>query len=97
MRTIGIHLPRDADMQARVGRLVSIRGGELPLRPGDLLFFASRRGTINHVAISLGGRSHIDAIDGGVAIRSLDDNTPVAQRRQQSFVFARRILADAEP
>jgi gamma-D-glutamyl-L-lysine dipeptidyl-peptidase len=64
----GIHLPRDADLQAREAGLVR-QGAELAeLGPGDLLFFREVPERITHVAISISGGEvvHASLSHGGV-------------------------------
>jgi cell wall-associated NlpC family hydrolase len=84
----GIHLPRDAEQQALVGRLVATRWHRDALRRGDLLFFMGRRGVISHTGIYLGEGKFIESADGGVKI---SDFTPDS-RRFESFCFAKRVL-----
>ncbi len=88
----GVHVPRDAWMQAMTGKPVeSMRG----LRPADLLFFSDEAdGKITHVAISLGGTRvvHLALGRGGYAVDDLssgDDYTDLLLKR---FCFGRRIL-----
>jgi cell wall-associated NlpC family hydrolase len=90
--SVGVHLPRDADQQAKVGRLVSTRYAPQPLRPGDLLFFMNRRGLIHHVAISLGGDAYIDAAGKQVAVRTLAGDDEPAKKRRAEFAFAKRVV-----
>ncbi|HET8946575.1 MAG TPA: C40 family peptidase [Candidatus Polarisedimenticolia bacterium] len=58
-RAVGVVLPRDADLQWADRRLspVTPRG----IRPGDLVFFGPRRGTITHVGIAIGRRAFVNA------------------------------------
>jgi gamma-D-glutamyl-L-lysine dipeptidyl-peptidase len=64
----GIDLPRNADLQARLGEIINFTGESLP---GDLAFFDNEQGAITHVGILLGedqiihasGRVKIDKID----------------------------------
>lgn len=68
----GIKLPRNSREQADFCR--RIRRNEL--RPGDLVFFSSRRGgnRINHVAIYVGDNSIIHATSSqGVVVSNLDE------------------------
>jgi hypothetical protein len=89
----GINLPRDADQQALVGRLVGTHWYRDAMERGDLLFFIGRRGTISHVAIYLGEGKFIEAADGGVKISTLSlDEQNAESRRDRSFAFARRII-----
>jgi len=90
----GVNLPRDADMQARVGRLVATRWFTDALAPGDLLFYVHpRRGNVHHVAIYLGDGRYIEAADGGVRVRSMragDANHDAD--RAATFGWARRVV-----
>jgi hypothetical protein len=89
----GIHLPRDADQQVYIGRLVATRWHRDALRPGDLLFFLGRRGSITHVALHLGGSEFIEASGDSVKITSFDPAAPnYSARRLESFCFAKRVL-----
>lgn len=90
----GILLPRDADQQANVGRLVATRYFREALLPGDLLFFVSpKRGNVHHVAIYMGDGRYIEAAGKDVHISSL---TPGAQgydaKRMATFGWARRVI-----
>ncbi|HEY8469575.1 MAG TPA: NlpC/P60 family protein [Longimicrobiales bacterium] len=92
----GIALPRDSDMQARVGVSVEPGAGWDAVRPGDLLFFAERGDRITHVALSL-GRSRIihSALSaGGVGEDDLEGESEREARLRQSFRFVRRVLPD---
>jgi cell wall-associated NlpC family hydrolase len=90
----GVHLPRDADQQSVVGKLVATRWSRAALREGDLLFFLSeKQGDVNHVAICLGDNTYIESASGGVAIRSMDPANPTYDaKRMQTFAWARRVL-----
>jgi cell wall-associated NlpC family hydrolase len=50
----GLYLPRTSDEQARYARRIRRRD----LRPGDLMFFHTRRGRVYHVAIYTGRTRH---------------------------------------
>ena len=88
----GVHVPRDAWMQATTGKQVdSIRD----LRPADLLFFADEpAGKISHVAISLGGMRvvHLALGRGGYAVDDLDGGDEYTDLLLKRFQVARRIL-----
>jgi cell wall-associated NlpC family hydrolase len=89
----GINLPRDADQQSYVGRLVATRWDRDGLRRGDLLYFLSRRGTIHHTAIYLGDGKFLEAADPGVKITSFNKNDPAYDaKRDASFCFAKRLM-----
>ena len=81
----GVWLPRRASEQARVGRPVALSLGAL--QPGDRLYFAVSRPTIDHTAIYLGNGYFIDAAlsRGKVGIGRL--STPLYGRH---LVAARR-------
>lgn len=91
----GVALPRDSDMQARVGAEVDPGRGFSELRPGDLLFFAERE-RVNHVALSLGGPHivHAAASNGGVDVNDLSGDLALERVLRRAFVRARRLLPD---
>lgn len=92
-KSIGVNLPRDADQQALVGKLVATRWHRDALRAGDLLFFIGRRGNVSHVAIYLEGDQFIEAADQSVRISSLNPDHPNYQeRREYSFCFGKRVI-----
>jgi cell wall-associated NlpC family hydrolase len=92
-KSIDINLPRDADQQYLVGRLVATRSCRAGLRRGDTLYFLGRRGTIHHTALYLGDDQYIEATDPVVKITSLRKGDPqYSEKRDQSFCFAKRIL-----
>lgn len=66
-RQAGLHLPRTAAAQSRVGTRVSLS----QIRPGDLLFY-SYGGRVGHVAMAAGD---------GMLIESSQSGRPVAKRR----------------
>jgi cell wall-associated NlpC family hydrolase len=87
-----VNLPRDADQQALVGRMIATRWCRDLLRRGDVLFFLGRRGTVSHTAIYLGDGKYIEAA-GSVKISNFDDaNDESGHRRADSFCFARRVF-----
>lgn len=90
----GILLPRDADQQANVGKLVATRWFRDALMPGDLLFFISNyRGNVHHVAVYLGEGKYIEAADGGVRIRSMKPgDADYDAERADTFAWARRVI-----
>jgi gamma-D-glutamyl-L-lysine dipeptidyl-peptidase len=88
----GVHVPRDAWMQAMSGEPVA---GMRDLRPADLLFFSDEPdGKITHVAISLGGLRvvHLALGRGGYAVDDLESGDEYTDLLVQRFRFARRIL-----
>jgi cell wall-associated NlpC family hydrolase len=89
----GINLPRDADQQAYVGRMVATNWYREGMSRGDLMFFISRRGPISHVAIYLGDNQFVEAADAGVKISSMNPKDPNYEpKREKSFAFARRVI-----
>lgn len=91
-RRHGVELPRTSRQQARVGQSVPL--GLHNLRPGDLMVFATRGATIDHVAIYAGNNRiiHSSASGGGVGY---DDLSSRRGRWFSSYhVGTRRVLAD---
>jgi cell wall-associated NlpC family hydrolase len=66
----GIELPRDSDLQARVGRLIPA-GRPEALHTGDLLFFGRTAESVTHVAMALSDGLFLHAY-GQVRVGSLD-------------------------
>lgn len=71
----GISLPHHAASQAGYGTKIS--AGEL--QPGDLVFYGNKRGSINHVAIYIGGGQVVHASNErtGIKISNYTYRTPV--------------------
>jgi gamma-D-glutamyl-L-lysine dipeptidyl-peptidase len=92
----GVALPRDSDLQARVGNDVDTAGRFDDFAAGDLLFFAETPERISHVAISLGGSSiiHSSLTNGEVAVNDLNGEKPFEARLREMFRHARRLLPD---
>jgi hypothetical protein len=89
----GVHVPRDAWMQANTGQPLD---GMNDLCPADLLFFSDEpEGKITHVAMSLGGMRvvHLALGRGGYAVDDLEKGDEYTALLVQRFRFARRILA----
>ncbi len=89
----GVHVPRDAWMQATAGEAVDRSNG---FRPADLLFFSDEpEGKITHVAISLGGTRvvHLALGRGGYAVDDLEGGEEYTDLLLKRFQFARRILS----
>jgi peptidoglycan DL-endopeptidase CwlO len=86
----GIELPRVSRDQGGAGR--RIPGGTAALRPGDLMFFSSTGGRIDHVAIYAGdGRIlHSSRGNGGVAYDELSSSR--GQWFMDHHVASRRVL-----
>jgi hypothetical protein len=91
----GVALPRDSDMQRRIGEEVDAGADWGGLRAGDLVFFAEQ-GRVNHVALSLGGPHiiHASASNGGVEVNDLAGERDLEQRLRSVYVGARRLLRD---
>jgi hypothetical protein len=90
----GVHVPRDAWMQAMTGEPLD---GMKDLRPADLLFFSDEpEGKITHVAMSLGGTRvvHLALGRGGYAVDDLESGEEYTQLLLTRFRFARRILSN---
>jgi hypothetical protein len=92
----GIALPRDSDLQARVGSEIDVGDDFNDLRAGDLLYFAETEARVSHVAISIGGRQIIHSAlgNGGVAFNDIMGEEPLEQRLRRMFTHARRVLPD---
>lgn len=92
----GIALPRDSDLQARVGVHIEPGPDFKDVRPGDLLFFAEHSARVSHVAISLGGPWIIHSAlgNGGVAVNSLTGDLEFEKRLKRLFTEVRRLLPD---
>lgn len=92
----GVALPRDSDLQERVGADVSFEAGFDDVRAGDLLYFAEPGARVSHVAISLGGSQiiHSALTNGGVALDDLAGDAPFERRLRDMLVRVRRMLAD---
>lgn len=93
----GIALPRDSDLQAKVGQPLDT-ADLAALRPGDLLFFAEGGERITHVALSLGGAEilHSALSNGAVRSNRLDGVEGLERRLAAELVEARRVLPDPE-
>ena len=87
----GLHVPRDAWMQAETGEPVEMAD----LQPADLLFFSDEpEGKITHVAMSLGGTRvvHLALGRGGYAVDDLAADDEYCRLLRSRFRFARRVL-----
>ena len=92
-RSIKVNLPRDADQQALVGRLVGTRWYRAGLRRGDTLYFLGHNGQIHHTALYIGDGKFIEATEPVAKISSFDSDDPqYSERRDKSFCFAKRVL-----
>jgi len=89
----GIHLPRDSDQQAYLGRLTATRWSRSGLRRGDTLYFLRADGRIGHTAIYLGENRYLEAVRPVVRITSFDPEDPdYSASRDASFAFAKRLF-----
>ncbi|MCL4427701.1 MAG: LysM peptidoglycan-binding domain-containing protein [Deltaproteobacteria bacterium] len=81
---LGIHLPRTAAEQARLGTYVP----KDELKPGDLLFFRTYASYISHVGIYIGHGKFIQENSGAgeVTVNSLDD-----EYFERTYAFAKSI------
>ena len=92
-RSASVNMPRDADQQYLVGRLVGTRWHRSALRPGDTLFFLGRRGTISHTALYIGDDKYIEATSPVAKVTSFNPKHPEYEpRRAQGFCFAKRVI-----
>ena len=78
LKNFGISIPRVSRDQARVGTKVTSAN----MRPGDLIFYANRSGTINHVGMYIGNGQVVNAAStrSGIRIYRWNYRTPVAIR-----------------
>lgn len=92
----GIALPRDSDLQARVGELLETGTDFEHCKPGDLLFFSENAERTTHVAISLGDGLiiHASLTNGEVAINDLNGDSDFERKLKSIFTHARRVLPD---
>ena len=79
----GVVLPRDSDMQARIGR-ERPTDGPSGVEPGDLVFFGRARESITHVGLVLPDRTFLHAY-GQVVVNSLDPSHPLYSERLASI------------
>ena len=91
-RRHAVELPRTSRQQVQVGRAVA--AVQRALRTGDLMFFASEGGRIDHVAMYAGGNRILHATASGGAVRYDDLSTPRGRWFAQRHVASRRVLQD---
>lgn len=74
-KNFGIKLSHSARAQAKEGKKIS----HSELQPGDLIFYANSSGTINHVAMYIGGGKvvHASSPKTGIKISKYNYRTPV--------------------
>lgn len=98
----GIQLPRDADMQALIGRELTTDFVSDPLEPGDLLFFGRKateeaKERVTHVAMYMGDGEYIHSAGyrERVSINSMDSSKDhFIKQYPEIFVRAVRILGE---
>ncbi len=84
----GISLPHNAAQQSREGSEVAIND----LRPGDLVFFNTRKFSFSHVGIYLGDNKFVHAPKKGQPVQIVDFSAPYWQK---AYDGARRMLESA--
>lgn len=84
LRAHGVVIPRDADAQAATGTAVSSGA----LRPGDLLFYATR-GYVHHVSIYAGAGDMVQSPKTGSTVQTIPMSTPSYARELSG---ARRVI-----
>lgn len=77
----GITLPRTALEQSRASRTISFE----QMRPGDLIFFRTSGGSVNHVGIYVGRGQFIHAASGGARVTMDTLSRPYWQQRLVKF------------
>ncbi|HEX6791391.1 MAG TPA: SH3 domain-containing C40 family peptidase [Candidatus Krumholzibacteria bacterium] len=82
-RLNGVILPRDSDMQARIG-LDRLPADPAAAQPGDLLFFGRSADAITHVGLVLPDRTFLHAY-GQVIVNSLDTGSERYSERLASI------------
>ena len=75
LKNFGISVPRTSREQSKVGRKIT----SSELRPGDLIFYANKSGTINHVTMYIGGGRVVGAQSSksGIKTAAWNYRTPV--------------------
>jgi hypothetical protein len=86
----GIDLPRTSREQAREGKKLNRRVGELA--PGDLLTFSNSGGPVTHVGLYLGDGRFIHSATRGVQVSLLSGDDPYGRWWHTRWVGARRIV-----
>lgn len=86
----GIVLPRTSSEQAREGRSLPRKVGDLAA--GDLLTFSNRGGRVTHVGMYLGEGKFIHSASRGVLVSRLSEDDPYGRWWYQRWVGVRRIL-----
>lgn len=92
-RALGYNLPRDAYMQAYMGRLSATPQTMDLLQKGDLLYFMGSTGRITHTAIYIENGTYIEAVGGGVKYTSFNaEDENFDEDHLESFCFAKRFV-----
>lgn len=87
----GFQLPRDANMQVKLGDGIPIDSTFAEVLPGDLLFFGNSSDRITHVGISMGGGRFIHAST-FVMMNSLIPGDPdYSDYRRRTLQFIKRL------
>lgn len=75
MRNFGISLPHSSAAQSKMGKAIK----SSQMRPGDLIFYANKSGTVNHVTIYIGGGRIVGAQSArsGIKTAAWNYRTPV--------------------
>jgi len=93
-KSIGILLPRDANMQVNSGKEVVLDEALNNLQTGDLLFFGKSIDKITHVGMYISDQKFIHS-DCRVRINSFNpENENYSEYRRKSLQAVRRILVD---
>ena len=98
----GMQLPRDADMQALIGKELTTEFVSEGLEPGDLLFFGrkateDKEESVTHVAMYIGGGEYIHSAGWKerVSINSMDSTQDhFIERYPEIFVRSVRLLGE---
>jgi cell wall-associated NlpC family hydrolase len=90
----GVELPRTSYLQAGAGRAAPRSVGAL--QPGDLMFFASKGGRVDHVAIYAGDGRIIHASAGSGRVRYDEIDSDRGNWFLDHLVTSRRVLTDAQ-
>jgi cell wall-associated NlpC family hydrolase len=86
----GVELPRVSYLQAGAGRAAPRE--ITALQPGDLMFFATGGGRVDHVAIYAGDGRVIHATSGAGSVRYDELDTDRGEWYLRRFVTSRRVL-----
>ncbi|MBD3386233.1 hypothetical protein GF407_15090 [candidate division KSB1 bacterium] len=88
----GINLPRDANMQVKLGKEIKVDSELAQAQTGDLFFFGPSKDRITHVGLYIGEKKMIHS-DGYVKINSFDSNDQEYDKdRISRLVYIKRIV-----